>query len=600
MRNTRTTIALLIGTLILSGCETMPKAMESVTNSFNEVVGNNALTAGKMEHTSLSVIPKQYETSMLSDGENADLLRYEAETGLLPKDGELQTYLNSLLSKIVAQSGVQGYNGKVYVLTDPRNYDVVASVEGNIFVPIGFLSLIPNEDAIAFVLAHEFAHHVYSHFSVDIVSKSQKAVSGVYKNLARYSNQAQQLMGVVPGAAGKMEISNSQQLSNLSKAAYLIEKTDTYLLPLWQTVQEQQADLLAMDLAMGLGYNFDATLSWMPAMEKQKKQQLEVRKAEFEVKRQQVLKDAANQPSSGNLKTDALTGLQNFGGTYIEEIMVGMQSTHAEFEKRRNLLTDYYGKFHTDKGFAPSKEAQWKKVWNNPKVSKMYKALDDSAEVPKLVKAGEKKRALSILNAAKQIVGNISAYPYVIEAELELANEVNLKQVNKSLQKAQTGKQKMRPGNKKFLTELTQYQDSLIEAKQSGKWKGPNENMGDENSGREPPGLAKKRPTFPDPLATSTTRLPNYNGVKRQLAMLENTGQTQERLKLAREVFESYGKAGFIYPTMIAAERDAGNVAIAERLNLECTLTYPTVAEECVEAVKGSAGFFDMLLKPGT
>ena len=179
MRNTRTTIALLIGTLILSGCETMPKAMESVTNSFNEVVGNNALTAGKMEHTSLSVIPKQYETSMLSDGENADLLRYEAETGLLPKDGELQTYLNSLLSKIVAQSGVQGYNGKVYVLTDPRNYDVVASVEGNIFVPIGFLSLIPNEDAIAFVLAHEFAHHVYSHFSVDIVSKSQKAVSGV-------------------------------------------------------------------------------------------------------------------------------------------------------------------------------------------------------------------------------------------------------------------------------------------------------------------------------------------------------------------------------------------------------------------------------------
>ncbi|MFC1684985.1 M48 family metallopeptidase [Pseudomonadota bacterium] len=100
----------------------------------------------------------------------AHYIPFEIETqmaeGRLPEvieDGPMQSYLDDLTQRIVA---VQAFPPDMQVTVhylDNETVNAFATLGGNVFMFRGLLEKLPNENAVAMVLAHEIAHIKHRH-----------------------------------------------------------------------------------------------------------------------------------------------------------------------------------------------------------------------------------------------------------------------------------------------------------------------------------------------------------------------------------------------------------------------------------------------------
>jgi len=165
--------------------------------------------------------------------------------GLVPTS-PLDAYLNGVLAKLLAQSPVKGVPAKVYVRAS-GDWAAKSTADANIYVALGTLLRLDNEDEIAALLGHEASHIILGHANADVVQGiQQRAIQ-----LSALAAAAQAASGE-KGTAGGKSVASDTGVEEQTRILILNTKL---LSPAWSREQERAADRLGTDLLIKAGYS---------------------------------------------------------------------------------------------------------------------------------------------------------------------------------------------------------------------------------------------------------------------------------------------------------------------------------------------------------
>lgn len=156
----------------------------------------------------------------------------------------LLSYVNKVGGAVAGVSDVpETFGGYHFVIVDSPQINAMSAPGGYVFVSSGFLKLLPDEDALAAVLAHEVAHVVKRH-GVNAIS-----------NGALFS-----ALGAFTKASASIAVSNSGTSLPLSEITDVFGDsvsgvTDKLLTSGFDRSQEYEADLYAANLLIKAGYD---------------------------------------------------------------------------------------------------------------------------------------------------------------------------------------------------------------------------------------------------------------------------------------------------------------------------------------------------------
>ena len=224
-----------------------------------DVTGDSV--CGPEETTGLAVFlaeeePRTAEAGPASTDHSRSLQIFRGRYhGLVPSE-ELNEYLTGVLHRILeAGLGDTPPPYRVYATTSGE-FNAAAMPDGAIFLPIGLLHQLKNEDELAFVLGHEAAHILLAHHASDWFVESQYYA---YLSWAAADNLMQKLSelhqsaaGIAPGWANEM-----------AALQLIYSASENIAHPLWQQEQEDCADLLGFDLMVKAGYNAAAATTFL-------------------------------------------------------------------------------------------------------------------------------------------------------------------------------------------------------------------------------------------------------------------------------------------------------------------------------------------------
>ena len=178
-------------------------------------------------------------------GEQDKVLRLERGNAIygLAHAPEFHAYLDSVMRRLLAKSPRPDLPARAVVVTS-RDWAAAATPPGLVFVPIGLVENLDNEDQLAFILGHEISHVLFRHHDSDWLVKSQKhAIAAGELGLAART--------VLDRRAPRSGASPT----GLTAAKTVLLASDKIVAPAWSRGQEQQADLLGVDIMIAAGYN---------------------------------------------------------------------------------------------------------------------------------------------------------------------------------------------------------------------------------------------------------------------------------------------------------------------------------------------------------
>ena len=243
------TICVVAG-LTLSGCQgtggktgfpnvfKVQKSSDDVPGKYIDAVATDRGDTGEQ--------PGLAEQQALWD-KDVGYLRYGNKTvARLP---ELQVYVANVLGKLQSSWPATPVAATVYI-TPQRDFEAYTLENGAIFVSLGALQLLENEDELAALLAHEYAHMLLNHHAKDtfaILTRYGLRYGNIYLQSTADSSKALE-----------------KRMSTLQIANWV---TDKALFPNWNKGQENDADILAVDLTVKSAYNADAMISMLKKVE---------------------------------------------------------------------------------------------------------------------------------------------------------------------------------------------------------------------------------------------------------------------------------------------------------------------------------------------
>jgi hypothetical protein len=144
-------------------------------------------------------------------------------------------------------------------LTSWRFYSPFTTLDGHILVPIGFLMRAEFDDEVAFIMAHEISHLLLGHQvqlaereaqknSMQDLSDSATAGSALLQTALRTTQVMNPGSSLAYGEIIQRSLEYFERFSDFTRE---------YVHPLWQSKQEDEADLLALELLMLAGYSPD-------------------------------------------------------------------------------------------------------------------------------------------------------------------------------------------------------------------------------------------------------------------------------------------------------------------------------------------------------
>lgn len=161
----------------------------------------------------------------------------------------LQGYLNTVLARLAGNWPGSPVAATVYI-TPQKDFEAYTLKNSAIFVSLGTLKSLDNEDELAALLAHEYAHVVLNHHAKD-----------AFEILTRYGMRyANIYLQATAGSSKEQE----KRMSTLQIANWVSDKA---LFPNWNKGQENDADILATDLIIKSGYNADAMIAMLKKVE---------------------------------------------------------------------------------------------------------------------------------------------------------------------------------------------------------------------------------------------------------------------------------------------------------------------------------------------
>jgi predicted Zn-dependent protease len=168
----------------------------------------------------------------------------------LRADDALSAYVRRVGRAVSAYSSrPETYGGYRFAILDDPSVNAFAAPGGMIFVTRGLLALVPNEESLAAVLAHEVSHVAKRHGLATIrKSRLTDAFAILGRNAGETLDQKQllQLVDLYDGAVGDV-------FRTLVESGY-------------DRSQEQEADEAAMQIVKSLGYRSDGLPAFLDVL----------------------------------------------------------------------------------------------------------------------------------------------------------------------------------------------------------------------------------------------------------------------------------------------------------------------------------------------
>lgn len=186
-------------------------------------------------------------------GQVKDVNHAHAEgLGLVP-DAAMEGYLNGILAKLLAQAPTRGVPAHAYVRAS-RDWDAKTTADANIYISVGMLLRLDNEDEVAALLAHEASHVLLGHADADALQSVQQRAIQLSAIALAVRDQVDHGRREGPAEKGSDDARVKEQTKALLASTLVA-------MPAWNREQERLADLLGTDLLARSGYNPEATLS---------------------------------------------------------------------------------------------------------------------------------------------------------------------------------------------------------------------------------------------------------------------------------------------------------------------------------------------------
>lgn len=170
------------------------------SSSVNEITG---------ETQHIGITPEQ-EIQLGLDGRSYMI----QQSGGLYQDNEVQQYIDAIGEKIVKSSDASKtpYQFEFHVLADPNQVNAFAMPGGQIFITVGLLKRLEDENQVAGVLGHEIGHVVARHSAQQMAKQDltqglagAAGVVGGDMNSAQYAQMIGNMVNMKYGREDELE-----------------------------------------------------------------------------------------------------------------------------------------------------------------------------------------------------------------------------------------------------------------------------------------------------------------------------------------------------------------------------------------------------------
>jgi predicted Zn-dependent protease len=362
-----------------------------------------------------------FGTVAIGQAKDVDYARAEG-LGLVPAS-PLDTYLNGVVAKLIAQSPVKNVPARVYVRAS-GDWSAKSTADANIYVALGTLLRLDNEDEVAALLAHEASHIVLGHTDTDVVQSTQQRVL----QLSALAAEAQALSE--RAGAGGTSVANNVRVDQQTRALLL----NTMLLsPAWTREQERDADQLGTDLLARAGYAPQAMTS---LLQKQKSfetdrardpqvaaldQQLlgiDVNK-EVQKHTEKAARDIGVDPKGlGGLAGAALGKAFEWGAKKADEA----QRSHPKTEERIADVSTYVAREYSGSGTQALQVESWEAAKEQDGTVDILENYIAAIEAKGKLADGDAAAARKLAKTGVSGPTHAHAYPNYVAAAVEMAS----------------------------------------------------------------------------------------------------------------------------------------------------------------------------------
>lgn len=385
---TARTVLAILAALLCGGCVTTGGGS---TANMLKPVATLINGPGTEDRILADLKPGPYEPSLLALGEERDLAQSEGRDLGFVRLGELEVYLAQIRERLVAASGISDVPGTVRILATPGP-DAKSTPDGNIFISMAWLNFLESEDEIAAILAHELAHVLLRHHTLDLLSHTQRRVETMHQ-----MGVAARMMVEKQSMVTKADIG---AIRNIQLATELAERT---LLPAWNRRQETEADLLAVDLLHVAGYSPVAVVDMLAKLDAWQANTRESDEA-FEAR----VAELARSDLGTAVKTALGKAWENLG------------NGHPATDKRLDDAAAYFERHYEAVTLIEPVRTPWLQFVRRPAVRDVLSSYDQAFSASKLLAKGQAREAqVMARNAARKLPDH--AYPNWIASKACMA-----------------------------------------------------------------------------------------------------------------------------------------------------------------------------------
>jgi predicted Zn-dependent protease len=365
----------------------------------------------------------RFGSMAIGQPKDVDFARAEG-LGLVPAS-PLETYLNGVLAKLLAQSPVKNVPAHVYVRAS-GDWAAKSTADANIYVALGTLLRLDNEDEVAALLAHEGSHIILGHANADVVQ-------GVQQRALQLSALAVDAQQIVAGAQSKggtgNPVANGARVEDQSRVLLL---NTTLIMPAWTREQERDADRLGTDLLVRAGYSPQAMASLL-----RKQKSFETQRAanpqattldqqlfgvDTNQKVQEQTQKAARQvgvdpEGLGALAGAALGKAFEWGSKKVDEA----QRSHPKTEDRIVDVEAYVAREYAGSAAPPLQVQSWEAAKEQDDTADILENYIAAIEAKGKLSDGDVAAARKLSKASLSGPTRAHAYPNYVDAAVQIA-----------------------------------------------------------------------------------------------------------------------------------------------------------------------------------
>lgn len=281
----------------------------------------------------------------------------------------LEKYLNDILKHLLEYSPVTSVDAQVLLVGDDAYGQLQATPDGTIIVPLRFLQKSDSVDEIAWLLAHELSHIILMHHDSDWLGRYHEKLNASMGSVIDITNQYTQIAGQFGAKAPPKELKKMVKIYQTSMLVHEISSGS--LFPAWQRIQEDEADLLAIDLCVKAGYSIDEADSVLSKLKQWAEGNEKKREELFNQVQNELENEVAffNDPENlseietkEDLKLHGVNLLYKVSESAVKNTEYDLGKTHRNIAQRQSNLLAYTDRFYahieTDPNFDNWKQQQ--------------------------------------------------------------------------------------------------------------------------------------------------------------------------------------------------------------------------------------------------